>query len=44
MEVEAPQGPRQGKIGLQFNKTRGSALLTNEPAVPPMAVFYCHRP
>lgn len=44
MEVEAPQGPHQGKIGLQFNKTRGNALLTNEPTVPPTAVFYCRSP
>lgn len=44
MEVGAPEGLHQGKIGLQFNKTRGSALLTNEPTMPPTAVFYCRRP
>ena len=44
MEVGALEGPHQGKIGLQFNKTRGNALLTNEPPVPPTAVFYCGRP
>lgn len=31
MEVGAPEGPHRGKIGLQFNTTRGDALLTNEP-------------
>lgn len=43
-EEEALPGPHQGKIGLQFNKTRGDALLTNEPTVPPTAVFYHRRP
>lgn len=30
MKVKATQGLHQGKIGLQFNKTCGNTLLTNE--------------